>query len=289
MEKLLTLLIATIMGSVDDSINSAFSNLIDMCFNAEDYLTNVLGLNMLNFSSLKTIILSFSITLIVLKFLKKGFDIYIAWVEGDSETPPLTYLTYFARAIIMAVCFPILYEWLITVATELGNQVMTALDFSNQYELTTQLAGFAIMNIFMAIVGLIVLIMLFLLYIQFLMRGMEMFILKMGFPLACIGLVDSDKGIFAPYMKKFFQSITTVIVQIALAKLSIMLILSGQLVQATAALLVALKTPKFLAEFMLVGNGGGISSVVHNASKTIELYRQLSTRKGKNIPTEIGG
>ena len=35
MEKLLTNLIATIIGSVDNSINTVFGGLIDMCFNSD--------------------------------------------------------------------------------------------------------------------------------------------------------------------------------------------------------------------------------------------------------------
>ena len=91
------------------------------------------------------------------------------------------------------------------------------------------------------------------------------------------GLVDSDKGLFAPYIKKFFQSVVTVIVQIALAKLAILLILTGQMIQTVAVLLVALRTPKFLSEFMLVVNNGGsgISTLAHNTSRTIEITKQI--------------
>ncbi len=283
MEKLLTNLIATIIGSVDNSINTVFGGLIDMCFNSENYISQILGNEVMNFDGLRTIILSFAIALIILKFLKKGFDTYIMWVEGDNDTPPITFVTYFARALVMAVSFPILYDWLITVAKDLGNQVMVALNLGEQYSLTTAIASLAIMNIFAAIVGLIIIIMLFLLYIQFIMRGVEMLVLKLGFPLACVGLVDSDKGIFAPYMKKFFQSITTVIVQIALAKLAILLIMTGQMIQAVAVLLVALRTPKFLSEFMIIANSGGsgISTLAHNTSRTIELARHIKNFAGR--------
>lgn len=116
------------------------------------------------------------------------------------------------------------------------------------------------------------------------MRGVEMLILKLGFPLACVGLVDSDKGIFSPYMKKFFQSIVTIIVQIALTKLAILLISTAQLLQATAVLLVALRTPRFLSEFMLTTNGGttGVNNIIHNTSRTIELTKQLQKNIKKN-------
>ena len=284
MEKLLTMLISQIVGSADNTINSVFNNLIDMCFNSENYITQILGVKVINFEPLKTIILSFSISLIVLKFLKKGFDTYITWNEGDNNTPPLLFVGYFVRALAMAVSFPILYQWLIDVSTDLAKQVMVALNMNESYTILGELSALTMLNLFSAILALVVLVMIFLLYIQFIMRGVEMLILKLGFPLACIGLVDSDKGIFAPYMKKFFQSIVTVIVQIALAKIAILLISSAQLIQATAVLIVALRTPRFLGEFMLSTNHGttGIGPIVHGTSRTIELTRHIkgALRKG---------
>ena len=281
MEKLLTNLIATIIGSADNSINEVFNDLIDMCFNSEVYITHILGTEVLNFDGLKKIILGFALSLIVLKFLKKGFDTYIAWTEGDSDTPTFIFIGYFVRAMITAISFSILYEWLIDVSKDLATQVMVALNMSEQYVLTTSLASFTLLSLFSGIIALIVLILAFLLYIQFIMRGVEMLILKLGFPLACVGLVDSDKGIFAPYMKKFFQSIMTIIVQIALSKLAILLISSSQLIQATAVLLLALRTPRFLSEFMLTTNGGssGLSAITHNVTRTLELRRQIENFK----------
>jgi len=47
-----------------------------------------------------------------------------------------------------------------------------------------------------------------------------MLIIRMGFLLACIGLLDSDKGVFAPYLKKLFVICMTAVVQIFLLRLS---------------------------------------------------------------------
>ena len=277
MEQLLTNLITTIIGGADSIINTVFNNLIDTCFNTEQYLTTFFGTQWIDFTNLKTIILSFAITLIILKFLKKGFDTYILWVEGDIDTPSLTFVTYFARALILAISFPILYDWLITVSKEFANDLLNALNISAQQEIIQGLVNGAGIGIFSSIFAIIILIMLFILYIKLLMQGIELFILKLGFPLACIGLVDSDKGVFAPYVKKFFQSILTVIIQIMLIKLAILLIISNQYIDATAMLFVAMRTPKFLQEFMLVAsNGGGISNAIHTTSKTIELSKQIS-------------
>lgn len=277
MEQLLTNLIKAIIGGADTIINSVFNNLINTCFNSEQYLSTLFGTQWIDFSTLKTVILSFAITLIVLKFLKKGFDTYILWVEGDIDTPSLTFVTYFARALILAISFPILYDWLISVSKEFANDLLNALNISAQQEIVQGLINGAGLGIFGSIFAIIILIILFILYIKLLMQGIELFILKLGFPLACIGLVDSDKGVFAPYVKKFFQTILTVIIQVMLVKLAILLVISNQYIDATAILLVAMRTPKFLQEFMLVAsNGGGISNAIHTTSKTIELSKQVS-------------
>ena len=66
MEDLITNLISSIIGGADNIINSVFNNLIDTCFNMENHLTTLFGTQWLDFSGLKTVILSFSISLIIL-------------------------------------------------------------------------------------------------------------------------------------------------------------------------------------------------------------------------------
>ena len=97
MESILTGLITSIIGGADNVINSAFNGLIDMCFNSENYISSNFGSTVVDFSRLKALILSLAISLIVLKFLKKGFDMYILWTDGEADTPPLTYIVYFIR------------------------------------------------------------------------------------------------------------------------------------------------------------------------------------------------
>ena len=280
MDKLITELLISIIESADNAINYAFDNLIDLCFNAEDYLTQILGLEVINFDSLKSIILSFAISLIVLKFLKKGVEMYISWTDGSADTPIHIYILYFARSIIAIIVFPFLYDIFVSVGKDFSNDIMQALNITNQEALTQNLATISGVGIFTALLGVIDLIMLILLYVQALMRGVEMFVLKISFPIFCTGLLDSNKGIFAPYIKKFFQSVFTIILQIALAKIVVLLISTGQLIMSVATLLVALRTPKFLQEFVLLsGNGSsGISNIIHTTSKIIELKGQISKK-----------
>lgn len=277
MESILTNLITSIIGSVDNSINEAFNGLMDLCFNAEYTLTHNFGIAVLSFNNLKTIITSFALCLIILKFLKKGFDIYILWTEGESDTPPLTFIMYFIRAIVVLLCSTFVWDWVVEIIKSFGTTLLNAMSFSTTFTLTTAIANFATGGIFSGIIGLIAIILYFVLYIQFIMRGLEIWILKIGFPIACVGLVQADGGAFNSYFEKILKSMITVVVQIILCKLSMMLIASSQFIYTIAAIILALKTPKFLQDIMMV-SGGGLGSAINTTSKTIELSGQLKRK-----------
>ncbi len=277
MESILTNLLTSIIGGVDNSINEAFNGLMDLCFNAEYTLTHNFGIAVLSFDNLKTLITTFAFCLIILKFLKKGFDIYILWTEGESDTPPLTFIMYFIRAMVVLICSTVLWDWVVEIIKSFGNSLLNAMSFSTTFTLTTAIVNFATGGIFSAIIGLVAIILYFVLYIQFIMRGLEIWILKLGLPIACVGLVQADGGGFNSYFEKILKSMITVVVQIILCKLSMMLIASSQFIYTIAAIILALKTPRFLQDIMLV-SGGGFGNAVNTASKTIELSSQLKRK-----------
>ena len=278
MEGILTGLISNVIGGADTVINSAFNGLIDMCFNSENYISSNFGSTVIDFSQLKALILTLAISLIVLKFLKKGFDMYIMWTDGEADTPPLTYIVYFIRAIAMAVSFSILYDWVVQIAKSFGETMLQTMNMADNISLTTTIANIATTGLFNSIVALIGLILLFDLYIQFLMRALEMFVLKLGFPLACVGLVNPDGGVFKSYSEKLIKSILTILVQIILCKIAIVLLINVKMLFGIAAIILAIKTPKFLQEFMLGGGTGGISNVIVTTSKTMELSSQIKRK-----------
>ncbi len=278
MEGILTGLISNVIGGADTVINSAFNGLIDMCFNSENYISSNFGSTVIDFSQLKALILTLAISMIVLKFLKKGFDMYIMWTDGEADTPPLTYIVYFIRAIAMAVSFSVLYDWVVQIAKSFGETMLQTMNMADNISLTTTIANIATTGLFNSIVALIGLILLFVLYIQFLMRALEMFVLKLGFSLACVGLVNPDGGVFKSYSEKLIKSILTILVQIILCKIAIVLLINVKMLFGIAAIILAIKTPKFLQEFMLGGGTGGISNVIVTTSKTMELSSQIKRK-----------
>ncbi len=282
MTDLLKDLLVDIIDGVDGAINSAFNDLIGMCFDAEYQLTTVFGEQVMNLDKLKMLIFTFALTLIILKFLKKGFDIYILWSEGEADTPPLTFVVYFIRAVVVLICSMLLYEWLVEVAKDFSNSMLQSLNFNATATITTRLASIADQGLYNAIMAIIALILIFVLWVQFIIRGTEIFILKLGFPLASVGLINADGGVFTQYISKLFKSVLTVVVQILCCKFGLLLIATGQMIYAIAMIVVAIKTPKMLQDFMLGGGGGGISNVIVTASKTMELSGQIS-RKLKQL------
>lgn len=155
------------------------------------------------------------------------------------------------------------------------NKLLAALGTSMQEDFSTLVAGISSAGIFTAIVSLIFFIVFFFLYIQFLMRGLEILILRIGVPLACVGLLDSDRGVFRSYIQKFFQSTLAVIIQIVLAKLGVGLMLNAHVFWGLAAVILSVRTPKFLQEFMIISGGSpsGAMGTVYQSVRLVQMAK----------------
>ena len=261
MEVILVILIAGLLSGCLVYVNSLLNDLVSIALYADRYMDSLFGNSGL--SQIFDIFFGFGVSLIVLKFLKKGFEQYILWTEGDADTEPLILLTGFFKALAIAVSFPTLYGWLAEIIEDLTDQLIKAISNGMETDFTAVITGISSAGLFTAIISLIFFICFFLLYLQFLTRGLEIFILRVGLPLACVGLMDADKGVFRTYIQKFFQSTLAVLVQIVLAKMGVALMLNTHVFWGIAALLLALRTPRFLQEFIIVsgGHGGGMGTV----------------------------
>jgi len=281
LEGILIGLIKSIITGAQDVVDAMLNSLIPMAFYAENYLGASLVGELLDFSGLYSLFFGFGVSLIVLKFLKKGFDIYIGWNDGDPDSDPLMLVTNFLRAMVVALCFPILYDALVTVTTSMIDQTLTVLNqLNDQQSVVDMLVNMISNSLFMALAALIMIILYLILWIQFMMRGVEMMILRVGMPIACTGLIDSDKGIFAPYMKKFFMNAATVLIQITLIKLSMVVLLMGHPFYGLAMVFVAMRTPKFLQEFMIHmgGTGGSVVNTIYHTSRLVQMAKHIGKK-----------
>ena len=274
MEVILIAVISALLSAALNYVNDILNSIVPIAFHAENYMTTLLGGS--GFGATFDVLFNFGVSLIVLKFLKRAFDSYVLWQDGDPDADPINLVTKFLRAIVVAVSFPTLYDWLAKAAEDLTDQILNSLSGSLSTSFANNIMSMASLNLFNAVISLVFFICFFFLYIQFLMRGMEILVLRIGVPVACTGLLENDKGVFGAYIKKFFQSTFTVIVQISLAKMSIGLMINGHIFWGIAAMMLALKTPKFLQEFMITtGTGGNPMNTVYHTTRMVQMAKSV--------------
>lgn len=273
MEIILVLLIVAILNGAIAYIDEMLSELVPLTLHADNYMIGISGSSMVEM--LFEIILGFGVSLIILKFLKKGFECYVMWTDGDPDSEPVYLVTRFIQAIAVAVCFPMLYEWMADITTNLIGELLSAIGVSTNYNWQAWVDGLASAGIVTAVFGLVFVISYFMLYFQFLMRGLEIMILRIGLPLACVGLLDNDKGVFRTYIMKFFQTTFSVVVQITLCKLGIGMMINMSVFWGIACMVLAIKTPRFLSDFMVPLSGGKVVNSVYHSIRLVGMAKNL--------------
>lgn len=271
MEVILVLLIVAVLNGAVAYIDEMLQALVPMTLYTDRYMLAADGGSMVDV--LFDILLGFGVSLIILKFLKKGFECYVMWTEGDPDTEPTGLVIRFVQAVAVAVSFSTLYSWLAEIAEGLINELLAATGAAVDYDWQAWVNGISSMGFVTAIFGLVFVICYFVLYFQFLMRGLEIMILRIGMPMACVGLLDNDKGVFKAYVNKFFQSTLAVVIQICLCKLGVGMMLNiginMNVFWGLACMVLAIRTPAFLREFLVSAGGGG--GVINNVYHSVRL------------------
>jgi hypothetical protein len=131
MEYILVLLIVALLNGAIAYIDSLLTDIVPLTLYAEKYMTTLSGTNITE--ELFNILFGFGVSLIVLKFLKKGFETYVTWTDGDADEEPLSLLTNFFKAMAVAICFPTIYGWLGQIVEEMTNQLLAAIGASTSY------------------------------------------------------------------------------------------------------------------------------------------------------------
>lgn len=285
MEIVLIALITNILFGVDqmlDLSNGMFEQLYANVFKCEDYLTTITGVNF--FELLTQAAYGIGFSLIILKFLKKAFDVYVLWTDGDPDADPLLLLTNFVRAIATALVF----QWLYGIFTDVFDDVLDMFldavnaNTSNYTVWVNMMAGGGIVP---SIAALIFIICWLILFFSFMARGVEMMVMRAGVPIACAGLLDNDKGVFKAYFNQFVKAFATTVIQIILCKIGLHLMLGATAATAAnifwgiACMIAALSMPKILREFLLPTGGDG--HIMNNVSQTVHTTAMI-----KNIVTK---
>lgn len=225
-------------------------------------------------------IYGFACSLVILKFLFKGFHIYILWRDGDADVSPRDMLVGMLEAAAVMVCFPYLYEKLANICVAFAEGIMARLGVSLGLVIVPDLNLILSQGILTILILLVFVISILVLWIQLIGRGFELLILRFGVPLASLGLLDSDMGLFKAYMQVFIKAALTVIVQICAMALAIRVAGSFQFTNSLLALGIifgAFKAPATLQQFLMpsAGGGGGLTQKAYSAAIVIRTLKGL--------------
>ena len=287
----------SLLGIFSDTINGWMGSLITAAFEKFDDLMTDLLRGVFHFEQLFVsgastalseqsihdvyfYIYLFACSLVTLKFLFKGFHIYILWRDGDADVSPRDMLVGMLEAAAVMVCFPYLYEKIANICVTFAEGIMSRLGVSLGLVIVPDLNLILSQGILTILILLVFVISVLVLWIQLIGRGFELLILRFGVPLASLGLLDSDMGLFKAYMQVFIKAALTVIVQICAMALAIRVAGSFQFTNSLLALGIifgAFKTPATLQQFLMpsAGGGGGLTQKAYSAAMVVRTLKGL--------------
>lgn len=277
MADMLVELIEKFIGGSEATLNSLFNNMMNLVFFIERELGGITVADgkYINFNSIYETIFNYAIFLLAIVFITKAIKIYFMMREGDSEQNPFQLCIGMMKAVIVMICFKEVYYIFVGIVEEFLNSILNTMQIQGT-NLAEALTGNMGGGIFTAVACLVLLIVWLILICQFIMKGIEILVMRLGIPFASIGLLNTDEGVFPEYIRSFLMTAFTLVVQLALLNLSILTLVNKHLIYGIAIAIVSVNTPMILGKYMIKPAG----SVINSAGNTVRSIRTLIPRFG---------
>ena len=168
------------------------------------------------------------------------------------------------KAFIVMICFKEIYSIGVGIVSSFLNSILNviSIDSMNLAEaLSNNIQG----GIFTAVACLVLLICWLLLICQFIMKGIELLVMRIAIPFATIGLLNNDDGAFPDYIRSFLMTAFTLIIQLSLLNISIVTLMTDKLIYGIGIAVVAVNTPMIMGEYMVKPSGNPINAVGNTA------------------------
>lgn len=277
MADMLVELIEKFIGGSEATLNSLFNNMMNLVFFIERELGGITVADgqYINFNSIYETIFNYAIFLLVIVFITKAIKIYFMMREGDSEQNPFQLCIGMMKAVIVMICFKEVYYIFVGIVEEFLNSILNTMQIQGT-NLAKALTGNMGGGIFTAVACLVLLIVWLILICQFIMKGIEILVMRLGIPFASIGLLNTDEGVFPEYIRSFLMTAFTLVVQLALLNLSILTLVNKHLIYGIAIAIVSVNTPMILGKYMIKPAG----TVINSAGNTVRSIRTLIPRFG---------
>lgn len=264
-----------ISGFLKDILSNALSQfdqflsaMLKNIFYIENSFGSIISTDMLQ--KVYHFIYLFACSLLIIKFLYKGFQIYILWRNGDADNSPQDMLIGMVQAIAISITFPYLYDFLTSVTLWFANGVMNSFSLSENAGFHFTVNSISMLGIMDIILLIVYAVLVMVLYVRLLRRGIELLIIRIGMPIFCMGLLDSDYGIFLPVVQTLYKMMFTSVIQIALLALSLRLTISfnfDSILVGIACITAAYSTPLTLQNMLVPTHtsGGMATKAYHGA------------------------
>ena len=261
MADMLVELIQKFIDGSESTLNSLFKSMVNLVFFIERELNTiqVQGGTKIDFNGIYQVVFSYACFILVIVFISKLVKIYFLHSDGDAENNPIHLIIGMLKAVIVMICCKEIYDLFVGIVSNLLDSILNAMPVQ-AVSLSEALSGNISGGIFTAIACLVLLITWLILICQFIMKGIEMLLMRMGIPFASIGLLNSDEGVFPEYIRGFLMTAFTLIVQLALVNLSILVVVNGHLIYAIAIAITAVNTPILLSKYLVRPSGSVLNS-----------------------------
>ena len=234
------------------------------------------SLNVLSsvYGNLYNLSLSIAMSLMLLMALYKGFNIYILWRDGNPEENPIEIVTRFLFAMALMLSFSELYNIAGNIVEDILNKINEILSISHSsssLNIAGAIASFPIGVVCTIIFMIIYIVQLIKAMISTMSKGIELFILRLGFPLACVDAVNPQASSFHSYVSSFIKAFFSVIVMKLLVSLSVSIFINNfnpvGLVWSISSLIMVNKGSQLINQFIVPHQGGGgmLSSAMNQA------------------------
>ena len=271
-------LIQNFISGSESTLNSIFNSMLNLVFFIERELMYIpqgaiLAQAKVDFNAIYQVVFNFATYLLVIVFIAKAIKTYFMMREGDNEQNPVQLVIGMLKAVIIMICFKEIYTIGVGIVEEFLNSILSVMPLKNT-NLAEALSNNIQGGIFTAVACLVLLICWLLLICQFIMKGIELLVMRIGIPFASIGLLNSDGGVFPDYIRSFLMTAFTIVIQLALLNVSILTLLTNKLIYGIAIAIVAVNTPMIMSKYMVKPS----ASPVHAIGNTAKSMRALMPR-----------
>ena len=278
MTDMLVELIQNFISGSESTLNSIFNSMLNLVFFIERELMyipqgSILPQAKIDFNAIYQVVFNFATYLLVIVFIAKAVKTYFMMREGDNEQNPIQLVVGMLKAVIVMICFKEIYTIGVGIVSEFLNSILNVMPIQNT-NLAEALSSNIQGGIFTAVACLVLLICWLLLICQFIMKGIELLVMRIGIPFASIGLLNSDGGVFPDYVRSFLMTAFTLVIQLALLNVSIITLLTNKLIYGIAIAVVAVNTPMIMSKYMIKPS----SSPLHSIGNTARSMRALIPR-----------